>query len=207
MHNLVSQLHVMDVNEIWSTVHKILDRIAEEEQHFLPRTLSALVHFRGRLTKGAGALVMAPCSGHLCLKYRWKLIEHYIERQTVTKRRKLPKRRKSRRKTKRSKSDQAASSDESSSDSEYEEWEEDITVDREETIDSGEGASQAPYAVVDKSAQSRAIMVNNITNWGGEELVDHATDDAAITGVDLVLVQHVLILRPTLCYPLHFFTV
>jgi hypothetical protein len=134
----------------------------------IQRVLALVVHLSGRLTVPARQdLVVAPNSGVHCLHYTFSLTQHYLEKVTVTKRRKLPsskKTLKSKASTKpraktnsRPQNDHEAAQEESptaddSADSEYEEWEEDQVVQRSEVLQSGSGVAPGPFAICPRGA-------------------------------------------------------
>ena len=242
----LSRIPAMGVDEMWDAVRRVL-QVAQQHRQVsqlsagVYHALAVVVHLKGRLSVGsADCLALAPKSGIHCLRFRWALEQTYLEKRTVTKRRKLPSqvamkkrvkkktaKKKKKKRVKKPKhegsgakgfSDAASSSSPvSSEESLYEEWEEDETVERTETLDSGNGVARSPFAVVDslsfpkyrvlRPAESLfggdiggggfgvpqwlshppTLKVDRITHWGGEELV--LRDDKTNTGfTDILMV-------------------
>ena len=163
----------------------------------IKRVLAVVVHLRGKLfVQSNDQLVVAPNSQRQCVRFRWSVTQHYLEKETVTKRRKIrssrKRRKKTRSKSKRSGTDSShSSSDSSSSESEYEEWEEDQTVERQSVVASGEGTSPGAFRLDSSATQLSPlnIEVREITRWGGEEVAYRATTPSQHGLQDVLLVR------------------
>ena len=181
----LARVQEVDVDALWGVVSRILDYIARCDDAAsrgggagggttaravplpgVPTVLAMVVHLRGRLSVAdAPLLLVAPYSGVECLKFRWELTQTYFEKVAVTKRRKLPitarKRGKSRKRKSKSKSKSAhhddASSSSSSEESLYEEWEEEETVERTETVAQGSDIASPPFALIGTHAFRRVL--------------------------------------------------